>query len=202
MKMYSLLIVLVLAALATGCPRNQYVIEMKPAGSVLERKLTCWREDGTDTNGHPNFQDFPKEELASLTALFPKHETAEDGRKHIFHGEVGDRSPNDVGGQGSYSSFGTSLGTAFSYVERFRGQDDLNAKFERRLKAADQLVDLFIGWSEAELGQHPNFETLRRFLNDAFRKDVKNLSFYGWVRDVSAGDKPEADEELIVRFGQ
>src|SRR5207249_1658031 len=52
----------IMAALTTGCPRNEYVVEMKPLGVKLERKLTVWREDGKETNGEPNYGELPEAE--------------------------------------------------------------------------------------------------------------------------------------------
>src|SRR5206468_11390258 len=77
----------IMAALTTGCPRNEYVVEMKPLGVKLERKLTVWREDGKETNGEPKYLEFPKEELALLKAQFPKHESAHESKQHNFVGQ-------------------------------------------------------------------------------------------------------------------
>src|SRR3989442_15157566 len=57
--------------LVTGCPRNQYIVELTPRGKVVERKLTFYREDGTDTNGVPHYQRFPQDELAAIRKLYP-----------------------------------------------------------------------------------------------------------------------------------
>src|ERR1017187_10549080 len=71
MKKYPLFCLATLAALVTGCPHNEYVVELTPHSNVIERKLVFYREDGTDTNGVPNYQSFPSNELAAITGLYP-----------------------------------------------------------------------------------------------------------------------------------
>ncbi|MDB6111526.1 MAG: hypothetical protein JWR69_3276, partial [Pedosphaera sp.] len=88
------------------------------------------------------------------------------------------------------------------YLERFRGNDDLAGVSEKRAQAADQLADLFVGWSKMELGHEPHYEDLRRFLDVDFRRDLKNLTLYWWLAQISSNYKPEATEEFIVRFSQ
>src|SRR5256885_2139910 len=102
-----LAISLLIVVFATGCPRNQYIIEMTPAHGGIERKLTCWREDAGERNGTPKFLEFPKEELSALTNLFNRHDII--GRKHQFSSRFTGTLPDDVGGRGSYTTFETSL---------------------------------------------------------------------------------------------
>jgi hypothetical protein len=186
-----------LAALVTGCPQNDYTVELTPHGAVIERKLTFYRQDGANTNGGPNYQTFPSNELAAITALYPRGGVTREGEKHIARAEFGGALPPDIGGAGSYKHFVSSLGTAGVYLERFRGNDDLATQATKRLAAADQLADLALGWSRAEFRHEPRYQNLRHFFDQDFRRDLKNLSLYMWV-----SYKPEETEELIVRFGQ
>lgn len=110
--------------------------------------------------------------------------------------------PNDVGGSGSYTHWNTSLGSASAYVERFRGNDDLLADMERRQAAADRTVDLLTGWLASELEGEPGFAELREFLENHFRRDLKNLSLYGWAYGVVADDQATALPECLIRIGQ
>ncbi len=191
-----------LAALVTGCPHNDYTVELTTRGNVIERKLTFYRVDGTNTNGAPNYQSFPSNELAAITALYPPGLVTREGEKHIARAEFAGALPPDVGGAGSYKHFVSSVGSAGFYLERFRGNDDLAAEATNRLAAADQLADFVLGWSRAEFRHEPRYQNLRRFLDGDFRRDLKNLSLYLWAGDVSSLCKPEATEEFIVRFGQ
>ena len=202
MKWYSPILLLAVMILATGCPRNEYVVEMKPLGAKFERKLTVWREDGQETNGEPKFVEFPKEELALLKARYPKHESILDGKKHSFIGQFAGSTPNDVGGCGEFTNFVSSLGTAWIYVERFRGNDDLEGRIREATSAADQLVDLIAGWFAAELGQHSKFEDLRGFLSGDVRQDLKNLGVHWWVKSVTGRFMTNAENEFIIRCGQ
>jgi hypothetical protein len=197
---------LALAAMAlvvTGCPHNQYIVQLKPQGDRIERTLVFYREDGVNTNtGTPNYQPFGAGELAAITALYPAQGLTNDGGRHVVRGEFTNELPDDVGGAGAYTNLTTSLGEAGFYVERFRGNDDLAGMTERRFKAADRLADLFVGWSRMELGRERGYDKLRQFLNVDFRRDLKNLSAYCWEGLLASGYKTNADEEFIVRFGQ
>jgi hypothetical protein len=202
MKKLPLTCLAALAALVTGCPHNEYVVALTPRGNSLERNLVFYRADGADTNGVPNYQGFPSNELVAITALYPPGAVTGDGAPYAAKGEFAETMPGDVGGAGSYKSFATSLGNAGFYSERFRGNDDLAAMVRERLDAANELTDLVVGWSRKEFGHEPDYKNLRRFLDVDFRRDLKNLAMYSWSGAVSATYKPEAGEEFIVRFGQ
>ena len=191
-----------MALVVTGCPHNQYVVELEPHGNHVERTLTFYCEDGVNTNGVPNYQTFDTNELAAIAALYPAQRLINDGERHVVEGEFAGELPPDVGGTGVYTNLTTSLGEAAFYVERFRGNDDLAGMVERRFQAADRLADLLVGWSELELGREPGYDKLRQFLDGNFRRDLKNLGVYLWEGQLAGGFKTNADEEMLVRFGQ
>jgi len=56
-----------MALVVTGCPHNQYIVQLKPQGNSIERTLVFYREDGVNTNtGAPNYQPFEAGELAAI----------------------------------------------------------------------------------------------------------------------------------------
>jgi hypothetical protein len=197
---------LVLAAMAlvvTGCPHNQYIVQLKPQGNRIERTLVFYCEDGVNTNtSTPNYQAFNADELAAITALYPAQSVTNDGGRYIARSEFTNELPADVGGAGVYTNLTTSLGEAGFYVERFRGTDDLAGMSERRFKAADRAADLMVGWSRMELGRERGYDKLRQFLDVDFRRDLKNLSAYCWEGQLVSTYKTNASEEFVVRFGQ
>lgn len=196
------LLLLALPLLLTGCPRNQYVVELTPRGEGIERRLTFHCEDGKDTNGLPNYQAFSPDELAAIRALYPVNGFKRDGQEYTASGVFTGSLPADVGGAGTYRKLSADMGSAGFYVERFRGDDDLADQMTSRFKAADQLVDLIIGWSRMELGHEHGYKNLRKFLDEDFRRDVKNLGLYFWMQQVSDATKAKSPEEFGVRFGQ
>ncbi len=191
-----------MALVVTGCPHNQYIVELKPQANTIERTLVFYCEDGKNTNGTPNYRSFDTNELAAITALYPAHGVTNDGGRYVARGEFTNELPADVGGAGAYTNLTTSLGEAGFYVERFRGNDDLAGMTQQRFKAADQLADLFVGWSRMELGRQPGYGKLRQFLDVDFRHDLKNLSSYWWEGQLASSYETNADEEFVVRFGQ
>ena len=197
------LVLVGMAFVVTGCPHNQYLVELKPQGEVIQRTLTFYCEDGVNTNtGAPNYQPFGAAELAAITALYPPQGLTNDGLRYVARGEFTNELPADVGGAGAYARLTNSLGEAGFYVERFRGNDDLAGMTERRFKAADQLTDLLVGWSRMQLGQEPGCDKLHQFLDVDFRRDVKNLGAYLWEGELADSYTTNAGEEFIVRFGQ
>lgn len=215
MKKYLVLFLAIVALLVTGCPQNKYTVELKPHGKVMERKLLFYRADQPDTNGVLKYESFPTNELAAITGVYPPGAVTNDGERHFAMGEFGGAMPGDIGGAGSYTNQDTSLGSAGFYVERFRGNDDLTGMMEERFKAADQLTDLLLGWSKAELGGEAHYPELRQFLDVNVRHDLKNLGFYAfaiWQTDATRGQAMTADEagkaleksasETVARIGQ
>jgi len=191
-----------MTVLLTGCPHNEYLVELTPRGHVIERKLVFYRQDGTDTNGSPNYQVFPNDELLSIGKFYPPGGLSRNGERRAAVGQFRGALPGDVGGAGSYLNLSNSLGSAAVYTERFRGDDDFTRRMEQRAKAADQLTDLIIGWSERELGKERKYRQLRRFLDHEFRRDLKNLSFYTWMLQAAINARQNDPKEFAWRFGQ
>ncbi len=191
-----------LALLLTGCPRNEYIVELKPHGNSIERTLTYYRVDVGESNNINGYQPFPTVEMSEINALYPADSIANDGDRHTVHGVFNNALPNDVGGVGAYTNLSTSLGSAGFYVERFRGNDDLAGITEKHLKAADHLADLILGWSKSELGTQPGYDKLAQFLNVDFRRDLKNVGVYWQEGNLVAGYSTNGAEEFMVRFGQ
>ena len=192
-----------MAMVVTGCPHNEYIVELKPQGNSIERTLVFFCADGMNTNtGVPNYQSFGTAELAAIIALYPANGFSNDGKRYVVRGEFTNQLPADVGGAGFYTNLTTSLGSVGFYVERFRGNDDLAGMTQRRIKSAERFTDLVAGWSQMELGREPGFDKLHQFLDVDFRRDLKNFGIYWWEGQLASGYKTNADEEFAVRFGQ
>jgi len=196
-------VLVALVFLVTGCPHNDYTVQLKPHGNGMERTLIFYCADGTNRyNGGPNYQGFDPAELAAITALYPANSLTNAGEIYTARGEFTNALPGDVGGTGTYTNLVTSLGEAGIYTERFRGNDDLAGMAERRLKAADQLTDLFIGWSKMELRHEAGYPKLHHFLDVDFRRDLKSAAMYWAEGQFIETYRTNANEEFIVRFGQ
>ena len=186
---------LALAALllAAGC-EDVYQIQVTPEGDSIHRELTCWRVD------HQNqLKPLPQEKLDRIAKFYTSRKTSDDGNKHIFAGRFTESTPPELGGAGCFMRFRSSLGDAYSYVERFGTNDDPETTLARQRAAADRLVDLLIGWMESQLSRDPRFPQLKRFLDTELRKDLKNLALYGWAGDVATAAKGQFDGEPLMR---
>lgn len=194
-----LLPIMVAGMLLAGCARDVYEIEIQPQGDAFHRTLTAWHEDAGD---RPKVSPLPEREIERLEKLYQQHTTVDDGKKHVFSGRFQGATPADVGGAGSYEHWSSALGTLSNYVERFGGDDDLVSELNRRRRRADQLVNLVIGWAESEWSDHPGFGGLRRFLDDQFRRDLKNIGVYAWTADAVSDYQDDAGRGFLVRVGQ
>jgi hypothetical protein len=184
---FAAIAILVLAA--AGCEEKVYQIEQWPREDKLWRRLTVSRQQG---KGAPqDLNNFDKAEIARIAQLYGVGAPKMAGSRATFVGAFASALPHDVGGDGHYVHWESPLGSVSIYVERFRGSDDLVATLETRRKTVDQLVDLVIGWFEAELRDVPDWPALRRFLDVAFRHDLYNLSLYGWL----TGTLPESESK-------
>lgn len=202
MRISHALCLAVLALLLTGCPHNEYTIELTPRGKLVERKLTFYCADGTTTNGTPNYQQFSQDELRNIRKYYPRDAVTKTMEVYSATGDFAAAMPSDVGGAGSYTLLTNCLGSMGFYMERFRGNDDIAERIQAHLKAADKLVDYIIGWSRREFGGERHYEDLRRFLDGNFRQDVRNLSIHGWVVGTSVATSAPAPEEFAIRFAQ
>ena len=147
-----------------------------------------------------------RENGAALARLYPQRKTPDNAKKQVFTGRFTDKTPGDVGGAGAYTCYITPLGSTSAYVERFRGDDDLETQLDKQLakrrKAADQLADLLAGWMTAELGQEPNFPQLKKFLDNDLRRDLRNLAAYTLTFQLGGGSQTPSNYEFLVRAGQ
>ena len=191
-----------LCTLLTGCPHNDYTVELKPESNGVERTLIFHRADGSGSNGVPKYETFPSNELAAITAVYPAGAVTQDGQQYVAKGTFSGAMPRDVGGAGAYTNLTTSLGNAGFYVERFRGNDDLAGQAEKRFQAADQMTDLLIGWTRTQFGRERGYKKLRKFLDEDFRNDLKNAGLYFWVGQISSLSDTNAVAEFTIRFGQ
>ena len=185
-----------LCVLVTGCPHNDYTVVLKPKGAVLGRTLTFYRTE----EGKTNAPYFPSNQLAAITRIYPAGAVKTNGGKFVAEGEFAGALPSDIGGAGAYTNFATSLGGTAFYAERFRGDDDLAAKTARQFRAADQLTDLVIGWTRTEFGRERDYKKLRKFLDEDFRRDLKNAAQYFQFGNVAALSDTNAPDEFTARF--
>ncbi len=179
------------AVLLTGCPYDHYKIEMTPKGDSLERKISVWQQSDKD-----RITSVADEKLAALAELYPKRISEPNAPVQTFVGSFKERTPEDVGGVGYYLHYGTPMGSAWIYSERFLGNDDLFSAVEQIQTYTDKLTDLLIGWLETELKEDHRFAKLREFAETEFRRDFKNAALLALSHGIAKMELPE----FIVRI--
>jgi len=195
---------LCLLAVSTGCEYDCYQVEITPEGDAFQRRLTCWHVGAAKEGegAEPTVKPIAKEQLDRLGKLYPKRETPDGEKKHTFVGRFSGQTPSDVGGAGSITHFDSPLGTLSAYVERFRGNDDLQSQLAARRQAVDRLTDLLSGWLEMELAGEPGFAKLKKFVDGDLRADLMNLTVYEWTGRAVGSYKPDMHGEFLFRAGQ
>jgi hypothetical protein len=183
----------VFTVLLAGCIKNNYDLTLTPTGDQMQRELTCWRDDNN------KLMNFPDDELKRICEAYRRPVPAVEPKKYTFSGSFTEKMPADLGGAGWYLHFSSEMGRTFGYMERFRGNDNLNASLAEMHQAGDKLVDLLLGWLRTELGRDPNFDKLENFCNGDFRRDIKNLSVYSWVGQSVAQYNDQAAPEMYLR---
>jgi hypothetical protein len=172
-----------------GCDDRKYEIAMTPQGDTVERKL-----------GVP--ASTSSEDLQGIAKVYHQPVPSRIGDTYIFTGKFSGSLPADLGNAGWYVHYGTAMGDAFGYLERLKGNDDLNAQLTQAQCGADVLVDYVLHWMESEAGKDPDFGRLKVFLDKDFRRDVKNIVLYAWAGRIAASYKEGAGKEFAARVVQ
>lgn len=209
-----------LAMTAISCDFDVYEITLTPQGDTMVRELAVHRSSQSGPHlatlpasdptqpaapavaTQPASQPAPvaPEVLARIEKAYGAPGKVVDGT-HVFAGRFKGKMPSDVGGAGTYTTLPTEMGTAFFYLERFRGQEHPGQSLAGMKQSADRLLDLVIGWYEAELGKEKNFPAMKAWLDqDARRMFHDLLAFY----HVAAADlqTEKVNEEMAARAAQ
>jgi hypothetical protein len=188
--------VAILVLAVAGCNEEIYQIDLLPKGDKIERRLTISRAER-------ELADPERSEVERIAKLYGVKAPALPAKSVSFTGTFANTLPRDVGGDGHFVHVESPLGRVDVYVERFRGNDDLQLSLEARRKAVDQLVDLLVGWFESELRDAPDWPVLRSFLDKTFRNDLQNLSLYAWALNIrSVMDSKNLSAEISFRAAQ
>jgi hypothetical protein len=178
-----------------GCTIDSYTVEMRAVEGGFERRLEWKRSTGG--GGSPTSE----EEVARLAGAYGQEGPAR-ARTLSLSGRFVDQTPGDIGGSGTLTATRTTLGASLVYFERFRGEPDLVKLREEQGAAVDALVDLVIGWLEAEIGGEAGFAELRAWADGELRRDCHNLALQVWsalaaTSLLPAQREPEEEERVV-----
>ena len=180
---------------ASGCSHTHYQVRMTPKDGGFERTITFWQEDDSDTSKREPASD---DERARVGKCYDGAAEVGDQGERTFRGHFKTETPDDVGGAGRLERIETSLGTAWFYAERIRGNDDPVGELAKRQEAVDTVVGLLLGWLEREFGGEPGYPRLRAFVDEQLRHDLKNLVVCLWATPAG-GETFESRSSLAGR---
>ena len=156
---------------------------------------------GTGGENDKDVQRLSPEQLARIGHLYRKRKTPDDAKEQVFAGEFTDRTPADVGGAGFYTHFTSPLGSCLLLCRTLFGR--------RRPGIATRPTPPGRGTGDrpgrrlagAELGRDPNFPRLKKFLDEDFRRDLKNLGVYEFTGRVTEDCQKKSNGDFLVRAG-
>lgn len=188
--------------LLPGCFRRVvYELQLKPNGETMQRRLAVW-SDVAPSDSDDDVSPLSANELAHMRESYdPKLEKV-DNRTHTFVGSFRGDMPADIGGAGRFAFFESPLGSTSLYTERFRGEDDLQQLMQDRHEVVDQIVGLLITWSRQEFAGQQIQIRIESLLDQDVRRDLKNLSVYGWSFEmIQEADKESVAPQFAARMG-
>ncbi|QDS85979.1 hypothetical protein EC9_01370 [Rosistilla ulvae] len=175
-----------LLAACTGCIQTVYKIDLKPEGNEITRTLSV-----KETSQNPSSQQQTQqtEELRRIATLYPEGRAEDREGLPTFVSRFAEQMPTDVGGAGGFTQFDSPLGSVSIYSERFRGNDDLAGSLAARQRAADDLIDLALGWIDFEFSAAQSdpvddpidIAPIKSLIDGELRQDFKNASLLLWM---------------------
>lgn len=164
--------------LLTACEFTEFEIDMEIDGVELVRRMVT-RQVDVD-HGERVLRACPAEHLARIAAAYGTEVPDPVPSELRFEGRFKGKTPNDVGGSGYVAVHEAPMGRLVAWSEQFRGEADPGVVMERAFQAADQWMDLVVGWLRAELGERKGWDRLQTLLDGQLRRDLKNLvgTFY------------------------
>jgi len=187
------LLAAVIPLLGADCIGVRYEIALEPKEDGLQRTITAASAQEGPDGRRAIMPD--KNELKRIAALYGQAAPTGDA----VTGTFSYRTPADVGGAGFYARLSSPMGTAFGYVERIRGNDDLAGQIDRIRHGADKTVDLLAGWLRAELGRSPQCDRLCAFIKGPFRRDLENVALAFWAGKFSSDHEPPGHAEAAQK---
>lgn len=179
-------VLIFVATCLSGCVRNEFDVQLKVTADGLERAVRI----------RPGRAE-PKRQKQTEDEAKAESEKKEEFKRTIVTGDT----PQDVGGAGRFVRYESPLGTAFVYIERFRGNDDLYTQHKARENAVDEFANHIVGWFESELGTDPDWPPVKEFLDKTFRHDLQNLSLHLTPRQHERDEKPQNGDAELLSLG-
>ena len=172
---FPMVLFITLSLLLAGCPHEKYTLEMSVRKGVLHRKLTVEHMNGEGSG------PVSAEELNIVAKAYNHKPYTKDMADQTFTGEFTGKTPDDIGGDGSVLYYESALGSVIAYIETFRGNDDVYAQLDIRMKAIEKTAQLLRGWLKHEFGAMKDFDKLDSFVVTQLEPDSKSLAIYVWM---------------------
>ncbi len=190
--------------LLTACEFTEFEIDMEVDGTELVRRLVTRRVEVD--HGEKVIHTYPADVLRRIATAYGVDVPDPVPGSPSFTGRFRGKTPDDVGGTGHLMIHQAPMGRLLAYSEQFRGEADPGVVLDRSFWAADQWIDLNIGWLRSEIGDQAGWDRIRTLLDQNLRRDLKNLvaMFFLTVGpdarlNKRAGEGPDGEEELLIR---
>jgi hypothetical protein len=186
---------------ADGCVATEYELDLRPEGSVLHRRLTV---RGYELKGGQRLPHAPPaESLARIAAFYPAPPVGSPASPS-FMGSFDRQTPPDIDGAGRLLQLRSTLGTTWSYVERFGKVEDPATALARTRAAIEHVTAVLAGWLQHELGAHPARARVSE-IEARVRAELESVLLYSWAarsshvtRGASAMDESAELERMAL----
>lgn len=171
-----------------SCDHDVYKLTVSTEKDTIVRELKLYNTD------HGKSQNLTERPLVSKAYAAGEH-SFKDGL-HVFTGRFTGRTPQDIGGYGSFTRFSCPYGEVGLYGERFRGSNDFAANIALRFDAVDRLTNLLLEWVRSAFGKSPDLFRLWCFIDSELRRDLKNAAVYAFLFVNLPSLAPESSHRL------
>ncbi len=143
-------------ALFAGCENEHAVLRNPLAPQGRRHRAVAHRLAGAQSQFRRSEQPLVDAELARLAKLYAERTTGDSDIRQTYRGTFLEENcrPTSVVGE-RLKSPARRWETCYAYLERFRGDTDIDAQLYDRRAAVDRLCDLVVAWFDEQLVGKP-----------------------------------------------
>lgn len=190
---------LITVLLLAGCnaPDTHIVLEMRAAGTRLERHLEAFQIDARDTVHHrhlaPVIDAVFAERLARVYGIAP------DTLRPYVVTKRFKRIPADLDNFGEWHGTESPLGAAYQYSERFGGDPRPAETLAAQQRSADTLLALVRAGCDVALPPGNHWPRLSAYLDRELPRDVHELVLLSWLGYATNDPDAEKRSDFFVQ---
>ena len=167
---------LLLALLAcTGCVEDTYRIRVEPTDDGARRSIELKRSVGFEDN---KASTMGADEIEAISALYG---AGDEPLRYDYAADFSGLMPADTQGAGFEQRITGPLGTMRVYVERPRGERDIERSLERLWSAQALVIELMLEDVDSRFAGRPWLDELRALIDETIRSELRGIGLELWT---------------------